>query len=324
MTPNSLASRFLSLALLAGLAACGPADQDASSETASRDTAAAGGSYEAGTLEVVAKDFEFQAPREVPSGWTTVRLENDGEQDHFVYLYRLPDTVSFSQYQRQVPRVFSSVYNRYASGELDRQETLATLGERLPEWFVTEVVPAGGVALLDAGLTGTSTVRLEPGTYAMECYVKTPDGTWHTDRGMIRELVVTEEEGGAEPPEPDVTLTLSNYAIDVEGTFAAGEQTVEVNVTDTPEGLMKHDVNLVRLPDGLTVDSVMAWMDWMDLDGFRSPAPGENLGGLDSMAEGRTGYFTADLTPGRYALVSEEYGPRGMVHEFTIDAAEGN
>jgi hypothetical protein len=35
--------------------------------------------------------------------------------------------------------------------------------------------------------------RLEPGTYAIECYVKTEDGVFHTTHGMITGLTVTEE-----------------------------------------------------------------------------------------------------------------------------------
>lgn len=310
---------------LAGLVACAPADQDASEQAADGESAAASGSAASAgpVVQITAKDFEFQAPRETPAGWTTLQLENAGEQDHFAYVYRLPEDVTFEQYQKEVVRVFSSVWNRYSSGELNQEETMQELGAQLPEWYATEVVPSGGVALTDAGRTATSTVRLEPGTYAMECYVKTPEGTWHTDRGMIRRLVVTADSADMAPPEADVTLTLSSYEIAQEGEFTAGENTVAVVVTDRPEGLMAHDINLVRLEGDTTVEQVVEWMNWMDLEQFRSPAPGVNLGGVESMAPDRTGYFTADLEPGRYVLVSEGYGARGMVKEFTIGGGGG-
>lgn len=302
----------------AGLVACQAADSGQGEATARADDA------EADVLEITAKDFEFEAPAEVPAGWTKIRLSNVGEQDHFAYIYRLPDSVSFDQYRQDVPTVFSDVYERYASGELTREETMKALGEQLPSYFFNGVVPSGGVALTDPGKTATATVHLEPGTYVMECYVKTPQGTWHTDRGMLKELTVTEEQGTTAPPEADVTLTLSNYEIATEGSFSPGNQTVGVRVTENPEGLMLHDINLIRLNDGLPVDSVVGWMDWMDVDQFRAPAPGQNLGGLEHMTAGRTGYFSADLEPGRYALVSEVYGSRGMVHEFTVGDREAN
>jgi hypothetical protein len=37
------------------------------------------------------------------------------------------------------------------------------------------------------------------------------------------------------------------------------------------------------------------------------------------MAAGRTGYTMINLTPGKYAWVSEGYGSRGMVETFTIE-----
>jgi hypothetical protein len=37
------------------------------------------------------------------------------------------------------------------------------------------------------------------------------------------------------------------------------------------------------------------------------------------MAAGKTAYMTVELVPGRYAWVSEAYGSRGMVREFTVE-----
>lgn len=313
MTVRSSLLGPLCVACMFAVLACGGAEADRQAAEAENGAAAAS------VLEVTAKDFEFEAPPETPSGWTKIRFTNEGEQDHFVYLYRLPDSVSFEQYRSDVPKVFSDIYSRYASGELNQEEMVKALGEQLPSYFFGGLVPSGGVALTDAGETASTTVRLDPGTYVMECYVMTPQGTFHTDRGMLKELTVTGDENGAEPPEADVTVTLSNYAIDVEGDFTAGEQTVAVRVTETPDGLMLHDLNLVRLEEGLATDSVVAWMNWMDPSQFRSPAPGENLGGLEHMTAGRTGYVSADLEPGGYALLSEVYGSRGMVHEFTVE-----
>lgn len=304
-TSAALGSAALALSFV--LAACQPADR--APEDAGAD----------GVVEVVGKDFEFEAPAEIPSGWTTFRFANTGEQDHFLYLYRLPDDVGFEEYRRTVPKIFDDLYSRYDAGDLTREETEQALAEQIPEWFFTDVVPAGGVALTEAGDTAVATVRLEPGVYAMECYVKTPQNTWHTNRGMLKKLVVTEEPNGAEPPAADAALTLSNYEIAVEGELTAGEHTISVHAAERPEGLMMHDVNLVRLDEETSVDEVVAWMDWMELDQFRHPAPGYNLGGVEHMAPGRTGYMTVELIPGDYAWVSEGYADRGMVETFTVE-----
>lgn len=305
----------IALALL-GAVACAQTDGD------SAEAGAAGGQAGAGqppVVEVTAEDFEFDAPRRIASGWTTFRFTNSGEEEHFFILWRLPEGKTLADYKAGVVDGFTRVWNRYASGAIDRGEAEAALGEELPEWFFAEAQPSGGAALTEPGETSQVTLELEPGTYAMECYVKTPQGTWHTERGMLRGLTVATESNGASPPEADVEVRLSNYEIATSGELAAGTRTVAVHVEENPEGFMAHDLNLVRLDADTDVQEVVAWMDWMDLDQFRAPAPGYSLGGVEHLAAGRTAYFTVDLEPGRYAWVSEGYGARGMVEEFTVE-----
>jgi hypothetical protein len=294
----------------AGLTACQTAER---AETAGAESAA----EETHVVEVTARDFAFEAPEEIPSGWSTIRMTNAGAQEHFMYLYRLPGDMTFERYRREVLVPFDTVWNHYAAGDLDRSQTEAALGAALPEWFF-DITPSGGPALTEPGTTSQVTVRLDPGTYVMECYVKTPDGRWHTALGMARRLVVTNDSTGAAPPEADAELTLSNYEITTSGELGAGEHTVAVHVEENPDGFMMHDINLIRLDGATGLDQVVAWMDWMDLEGFRAPAPGHSLGGVEHLAAGRTGYMTVDLGPGEYAWVSEGYGARGMVRRFTV------
>lgn len=311
------ASLALAIAFAAGsLVACEPAERGETAGSVS-ETAAESPSG-APVVEVTARDFAFEAPDEIPSGWTTVRMRNAGAQEHFLYLYRLPDEVSFERYRQEVLVAFDSVWNEYAAGNLDRSGAEAGLGAALPGWFFTQLTPSGGPALTEPGATSQATVRLDPGTYVMECYVKTPDGRWHTMLGMARRLVVTADSTGAAPPEADAELTLSNYEITTSGELTAGEHTIAVHVEENPEGFMMHDVNLIRLDEDASVDEVVAWMDWLDLDQFRAPAPGYSLGGVEHMVAGRTGYMTVELTPGDYVWVSEGYGAKGMVREFGV------
>lgn len=310
--PRPLFGTVVALALTAG--ACTGEAGEAGSR-ADADTAS-----EPGVVRITATDFQFEAPEEIPSGWTTFRFANEGEQEHFAYIYRIPDDVSFVQYRQQVADVFVRVWNRYASGSLDRGEFMQTLAAEVPEWMLSGgVVPAGGPALTEPGETTQTTVRLDPGTHVIECYVKTPQGIWHTERGMLKELVVTSDSTGVAPPDPDVRLTLSNYEIAVSGEPTVGPQTFAVRVEENPEGFNMHDVNLIRLEGDAAPDEVVAWMDWLELGAFRPPAPGYSLGGVDQMVAGRTGYVTVDLTPGRYLWVSEGYGARGMTREFRVE-----
>lgn len=270
-------------------------------------------------VDIVVSDFAFDAPSELASGWTTFRMKNIGAQEHFGLLQRLPEGKRIADYGADVGEVFGSVWERYEAGEIDREGAGKALGEELPEWFFTDIVAAGGPALTESGVTSQATVRLDPGIYVLECYVKTPEGEWHTMLGMVHEIVVTEVSNGASPPEPDVEMTLANYQVAVAGDLSAGTHTIAVHVVDNPEGMMKHDINLFRLDEETAVDEIVTWMDWMALEGFRAPAPGYSLGGVEHMTAGRTGYMTVTLEPGRYAWVSEGYGAQGVAAEFVVE-----
>jgi hypothetical protein len=270
-------------------------------------------------VSIVARDFAFEVTDTLLSGWTTLEFENAGEEEHFAYLYRLPDDKTFEQLQTEALAPFGAAWFGYVSGEISRDEADERFRTEIPRWFY-EMTSVGGAALTEPGGHTRVTVDLSPGTYVLECYVKTPDGTWHTQLGMQRTVVVApaERDGLAAPPEPDATMTLSNYEIALEGQVRAGSSVVEVRAIDRPDGLLPHDINLVRLEGGVGVAEVVEWMDWMESDGFRSPAPGHWLGGMEHLSPGQAGFVHLDLEPGSYAWVSEGYGGRGMVKEFRI------
>lgn len=305
----------LSVALLV-VGACQQANQGQDETTSQTDD---GGTE---VVEITAKDFEFEAPEAIPSGWTTFRFENASDkEEHLFLLYWLPENKTFADFRSQAYEPFVDVWNRYDGGQLTREQAAEALGEAMPAWYFEKAEVSGGAALTEAGRTSQVTLHLEPGTYAMDCYVKTPEGTFHHQRGMMRELTVTEDSTGAPPPEADVELTLSNYEIAMSGELTAGNRTVAVHVTETPEGFVHHDINLFRLDGETTTEEIVAWMDWMDLDQFRAPAPGTSMGGVDDLPAGTTAYMTVDLKPGQYAWVSQGFADRGMVYEFTVGEA---
>ena len=297
------------------IVACQPAAEEVSEvapESSTEEIAEA--STPSGMVEIRLEDFAFYAPAHLASGWTTLRMTNDGEQPHFMILWKLPQGVNFDAYA-EFSRMFQDHYDRYFAGETDQQVMIDSVVGDLPEWF-GELKGMGGVALTSPGLTAETTVLLEPGDYVMECYVVTPEGQFHGTEGMLRPLIVTDETTGLEPPEADVKITLTNYEMAVEGDITAGEQVIAVHAVDHAEGIVLHDVNLARLDSDTSLDEVAKWMSW--IDALRTPAPAEFLGGADHLAGGSTGYFRVDLEPGRYAFVSEGFATQGMIHEFTV------
>lgn len=290
--------------------ACQPAAEEPA-EAPARPVATAAPT---GVVEVTLEDFAFFAPARLASGWTTFRMTNTGEQPHFMLLWKLPEGVTFDAYA-EFGRMFQEQYDRYFGGDATQEEMIGGVVAGLPEWF-GELRGMGGVALTSPGRTAETTVLLEPGDYVMECYVVTPEGKFHGSLGMLRPLIVTEENTGLEPPQPDVRITLSNYAMQVEGDLSAGEHVIAVQATEDAEGIVLHDVNVARLSADASLEEVGQWMSWVDA--LRVPAPAEFLGGADHLAGGATSYFRLDLEPGRYAFVSEGFATQGMVHEFTV------
>jgi hypothetical protein len=273
---------------------------------------------EVAVVDVVTDEYTFSAPAELPSGWTTLRLRNEGAEPHFLVLWLLPEGRTFDDYVREVVEPFADLVPRYRAGEMERAELLEELGGRLPGWLRLAEMGMGGVGFTSPGRTAETTIELVPGSYVMECYMVSADGKLHSREGMLRPLVVTGDDSGGSPPEADVELTLSNYQIASAGELTPGEHTVSVLVAEQPEGLLGHDVHLARLDEDTALEDVVAWMDWAD--GLQPPAPARFLGGAEQVPAGRTSYLTVELEPGRYAWISEGYGAQGMVLEFRVGA----
>ena len=303
---------LLALPLFAGCAA----DEGArSNESEAASTAAARVSPP--VVEVAARDFAFEAPAEIASGWTTLRFRNLGAQEHFMSFSRLPDGKTLDDYITEVAAgAFGGAMEPYYSGEVDLASALETLGSLIPAWF-GDMVFSGGPGLLAPGLSGDVTVNLAPGQYVMECYVKTPDGMFHSALGMIAGLTVTSAETGADEPEADFDVTLANYVIEAPDRVAAGPHTIRVRVIQDPEGMLKHDVHLLRVTEETDLAMVIPWMSW--IDGFKAPAPATFVGGMEQLEAGHAGYLDVELEPGAYAWISEAYADRGMVKEFVVE-----
>lgn len=272
---------------------------------------------DAAIVEMTATDYAFRAPEAIPSGWSTIRFANDGEETHFVLISQLPEGKTIDHYETELSHSFNAVWEALRDGEVDKQGAFEMLGAATPEWYPS-LTYVGGPGFIAPGLTSKATVHLEPGNYVLECYMKTEDGTVHYMEGMIRPLTVTNEASSGVPPEADVRITLSNFEMQVEGNLGAGERTFAVHIEENPEVGFGHNVHLARLDDETTSDDIVQWMDWFNTEGARSPAPAEFLGGAHLMPVGSTAYFTANLEPGRYLLVSEYTGHQGVLHEFTV------
>ncbi len=278
--------------------------------------AAGEGAGPAQTVSVVAHDFSFDAPDTISAGWTTFRFVNGGGQTHFFVLDHLPEGRAMTDFVAAVAEPFDSAWTGLQAGTLDKAQAYALLGRMLPEWFAG-VEQTGGVGLVAPGDSAQATFQLEPGTYIMECYVKTPDGIFHTSLGMARPLTVIQGTAPGEPPTADLEIAFGEDGMSAPTEVSRGRHTVAVHYSQQPEAGLANDVSVARLAEGQSPGDLIPWMDWMNVEGLRAPAPATFLGGVQEMPAGGTAYFTVDLTPGQYAWISEN-AERGMVQGFTV------
>jgi hypothetical protein len=273
-------------------------------------------------VDISARGMTFEAPSEIPAGWTTFRFSNLSNMTHFALIQRLPEGVNMADQQGQVAPVFQAGMNQLAAGDVD-----AAMDEfgRLPAWF-GDIVFGGGPGFVSAGGSAEVTVFLEPGLHMLECYVKTA-GIFHSYNpdpdlwGMVHEFTVTDRSSETTAPEANAEITISaetGFAGDLQ--LAVGENVVAVRFLDQGphEHFVGHDIHLARLAEDTDLAVVEAWMDWRSPTGLNTPAPVEFVGGANEMPAGSVAYMHLTLEPGRYAWIAEvpNAGEKGMLVEF--------
>ena len=94
---------FVPMIALTALAGCQQDDTvetvDASAESAAQPAADTPAAMKTShVVEVIGRDFSFEAPEQIPSGWTTFRFVNEGAQEHFMALTRMPEGLTVDDY----------------------------------------------------------------------------------------------------------------------------------------------------------------------------------------------------------------------------------
>ena len=257
-------------------------------------------------IDIVTESMEFQSPDTIPSGWVTWKYHNESSQPHFILIDDPIDSITVEDFENELLPPFGEGITLLYEGK--NEEAFAAFG-KIPEWYAGTVWP-GGVGLISGGHTAQTTMKLDPGYYIIECYVKMPGGMFHTNMGMYKVLVVSDEVSPLSEPSADINVLVSGETgISFEPPKNAGTYTFSVHYLDQKkhEHFQGHDVNLVKIADGADTKKLETWMSWLNLDGLIDPVPEgfTFLGGVNDMPAGKTGYFTATLEPGGYALISE-------------------
>lgn len=277
---------------------------------------------EQNVIEVVTRSMEFISQDTINSGWNTLVYKNLSTEPHFILLDKYPEGITVENTVAEVAPAFEKGMAMIMEGKME--EAMAAFGT-LPEWF-GQVVFSGGTGLISPQETAISTLHLEPGYYVMECYVKMPDGRFHTSMGMAKEFIIRDEDSGNKPPEAAVQISVSSEeGISYTGDLAQGNTIFSVTYGDqiAHENFVGHDINLARMEEGANLDSLEVWMNWATPKGLMSstlPQGFTFLGGTNDAPAGSVHYFEADLQPGDYVLISEVPNTRkkGLLKTFSI------
>src|SRR6056297_1753796 len=111
------------LLLAAGLAACQPSGDGSAAENAPP------------VVEVTAVDYAFAAPDTVRSGWTTVRMTNEGEEHHLFLLAQLPEDIPYADFHDEVVAPLDSMRSRVRAGSVDTTAAQKALARMIPDWY---------------------------------------------------------------------------------------------------------------------------------------------------------------------------------------------
>jgi uncharacterized cupredoxin-like copper-binding protein len=249
--------------------------------------------FKPAVVTVHASEFAFIAPKSVPAGTITFHMVNDGKQLHHVTLVKLLHGKTVADYM----------------------EALKHPGPP-PAWSVE----VGGPNATGPGQTSDATVTLEPGNYAIVCFVPTPGATPvpHIMKGMFSALTVTPSSAPSAEPTADVNVRLSDYKFTSSKPLSAGRHVIKV----TNDAAQPHEIVFVKLAPGKTAAGLAAWVE----AGMQGPPPGMALGGVAAMAKGRSNTFTVDLTPGTYGMIcflpdakdGKPHSAHGMTTQFEV------
>ena len=267
------------------------------------------------TVKITSTGMNFDAPEEIPSGWNTFSYYNKGHVPHFFFLVKLPEGITLEMYKEQVTMPFNNIL-KLMRGEEPTGPT------SLPKWFSPQLY-SGGSGIIDPGMKAVTSINLEEGNYLMECYVKMPNGDFHSVMGMLENLKVSSKNSKSKEPKANVDITIDESGLHLNNEISRpGLHTFSVEFAEESTA----DVHLVRIenPESTDRDELKEWIYWgnnvgLPNEGLMTPAPEgySFLGGAQELYMGGHSYFQAVLKPGTYALISEV--PSSIINQYYVE-----
>jgi len=286
--------RLLSLATAVAVAGCSVKEAPKPDSTAAASTAATTPPA-ANVVNISATEYKFDAPDQIPAGLTTFKLTDNGKEMHHVTLIKLDS---------------GKTYNDLMTGLKNMKP-----GTPPPGW----VIPAGGPNAAAPGNSSSLTAVLQPGNYAIMCWIPDAKGVPHVMSGMSKAMTVAENAtANMMEPASDITVTLKDYQFNFSTPLTAGKHTLRI---ETAPG-QPHEFTFFQLMPGKTAADLIKYVE----TGMQGPPPGMPLGGVSGVAAGIPSFYEVDLKPGDYAIVcfledakdGRPHFQHGMVQQIKI------
>ncbi len=261
-------ARCAGLAAVAAVAACAGSDAPRT-DHASAKAATPAAAPTPNVVTITAREYAFDAPRQVPAGLTTFQFMTPGKEPHHGIMIRLEEGKTFE----------------------DLAEAIKRPGPP-PSWAHFD----GGMMIGDPEKGSNVTINLTPGKYALICFVPSTDGVPHFAKGMLLPIEVTGPAVEAAEPQADIVLRLKDYDFELSKPLTPGEHVIRV---ETVLG-QPHELVVVRLGEGVSAEQVVAW----EMGGRKGKLPSFTfVGGVAPMEGGRHAHISVNLEPGNYAFI---------------------
>jgi hypothetical protein len=108
-------------------------------------------------------DYNFDLDKPLKAGRRTIQIKNTSKQFHEAFIAKLP------------PNTPATALLEWMGAGMKGQPP---------------AIPVGGIAGLTTGIDNFVTLDLEPGEYALYCFLPAPDGKEHVAHGMFKQITV--------------------------------------------------------------------------------------------------------------------------------------
>lgn len=221
-------------------------------------------------VAVTISDSGIDIPRTLPAGFVTMNVTNAGSIPHEASFFRLNPGVTLEQ---------------LLAASANADDPSAFLGLQQYGTFY------GGPTNIDPGATVPIVLNLTAATYG----VADPQ---YFDQIAPVAFTVSGTTATSTPP-AGLTIRQREFAFDVPAAVNAGTTRIEVHNA----GSQVHEMVLVKLDPGYTLDDVKAALSQQDGDNNTPPDWVHQTTSWDAQGPSVSGQLTVDLTPGTYALL---------------------